>query len=74
MGDLHLKQLGEVPIVDDENAHSVLAMLHHFREDNQDVLLDAGLSGRLKLRRVTCRRSACVGSSGIQTSGRKTLS
>ena len=25
------------------------------------------------LRRVTCRRSACVGSSGIQTSGRKPL-
>jgi hypothetical protein len=43
MRDLHLTHLDAILIVDDEDVQSVLAMLHHFRGDNQDVLLYAGL-------------------------------
>jgi hypothetical protein len=41
--DLHLTHLRAVLIIDDEDVQSVLAMLHHFSGDNQDVGSDAGL-------------------------------
>ena len=37
---------GAVLIVDDINVEPVLAMLHHFRGNNQDVLLDPELQSR----------------------------
>ena len=39
MRDLHLTHLSAVLIVDDKDIKPVLAMLHHFSGDNQDVLL-----------------------------------
>jgi hypothetical protein len=41
--DLHLTHLRAVLIIDDEDVQSVLAMLHHFSGDNQDVGSDADL-------------------------------
>ena len=43
MRDLYLTHLRAVLIIDDEDVQSVLAMLHHFSGDNQDVGSDADL-------------------------------
>ena len=46
MRDLHLTHLRAVLIIDDEDVEPLLAMLHHFRGDNQDVLVNSELQSR----------------------------